>query len=56
MKLGEFEVIVKRGVYYEAESDADGARVYTNLENTPCPRCRIIVEPNKEHLCGNRSK
>lgn len=46
---------VMRNIHYEAESDDYGARVFTNLTNTPCPRCAVIVRPDIEHLCGNRA-
>jgi hypothetical protein len=54
--LDKFQSVVMRNVHYEAESDDQGARVLTNLGNTPCPRCDALVQPNVEHLCGNRAK
>lgn len=47
--------IVLVNIHYEADSDERGARVFTNLENTVCPGCNATVEPNAEHLCGNRA-
>ena len=41
-------------VFYETEWDDRGARVKTNVSNTLCARCKAAIEPNVEHLCGNR--
>jgi hypothetical protein len=54
--LQKFEDVVRKGVFYVAEGDDNGARVSTNLENTVCARCGAVVQPNVEHLCGNRAK
>lgn len=54
MTRDKFKEVVMRGIHYEAENDDFGARVLTNLQNTPCPRCSVIVQPDVEHLCGNR--
>ena len=51
-----FESLVKRGLFYVAECRRNGARVSTNLENTICPNCEATVEPDIEHLCGNRRR
>lgn len=53
--LIKFESIVRKGIFYDADSDEAGARVSTNLEKMPCPRCLFEVQPNIEHLCGNRA-
>jgi hypothetical protein len=55
MTLEHFERVVKKGLYYEADCDDNGARVVTNLPNTICPHCKQGVEPHAEHLCGNRA-
>ncbi len=52
--LERFATTVRKGIFYSADSDDKGARVSTNLPDTICPRCKATVEPNAEHLCGDR--
>ena len=54
MSLERLEQIVRRGIYYIADADDDGARVSTSLTGTICPHCGSEVQANIEHLCGNR--
>lgn len=53
-ELEKFARVVKKGIFYSADCDDRGARVSTNLENTLCPHCKSVVQPDVEHLCGNR--
>lgn len=43
------------GFFYTLESDSKGARVFTNMAGLACPTCKANIEPNLEHLCGDRA-
>lgn len=43
-------------ILIEMDWTDSGARVFTNRSDVACPRCSQQVEPNVEHLCGDRAR
>lgn len=65
-QVGEADEIVirwtQRTAYLFIESDEQGALVHTNLPETLCPRCKVLVTDAgidtgefATHRCGNKS-